>query len=84
MLCGIWFHPFAGPCQSKCTMLAERGGSAREAAKAIQLAPEVQRPATDTQEAVEAFLAECEGRLRPATVRQYWYVSDRGGHPGGE
>ena len=44
---------------------------ARRAAKAVQLVPEVKRPTTDTQEAVEAFLADCEGRLRPATVRQY-------------
>jgi hypothetical protein len=44
---------------------------ARKAAKAVQVTPEVKRTTSDTKAAVRAFLAECDDRLRPATVYHY-------------
>jgi integrase len=50
---------------------------ARKAAKAIQTAPATKKSSQSTTEAVRAFLEECEGRLRPATVTNYRLYLDR-------
>lgn len=44
---------------------------ARKAAKVIQATPEHKKRSERTTEAVSVFLADCENRLRPATVANY-------------